>query len=127
MRYWQKSICVLALVLWIIGCQSRTNTVRWEGEVTYQGAPVESGSIRFEPVGGAGKTAGATIVRGKYSVELVPGKYTVEVIATREVGSVPAYEGSTEDTIPVTEVVGKHRETVEVTSSTVRNFALDKP
>jgi hypothetical protein len=116
---------LLALsLLVVLGCGS-DNTIRWTGEVTFEGTPVESGSIRFEPVGGQGQTAGAAIIQGKYSVELTPGKYNLEVRGSRRAGEEPAYAGGTE-MVPIIEQLGQHRETVDVTANEQRNFSLEK-
>jgi len=108
----------------IVGC-GRKETVTWRGEVTCGGSPVEGGMVRFEPVGGKGQTAGASIVQGKYCVELIPGTYDVVVTGHRQAGVTPAYAGSNE-TIPVVEVIGTHRERVEVTADQERNFSIPK-
>jgi hypothetical protein len=114
-------LCLLA----VLGCGGE-QTIHWSGEVTFEGAAVESGIVRFEPVGGAGQTAGGPIVQGKYSVQLTPGKYTVDVTGTHQVGTELAYAGS-DETYPVVEELGTYRETVEVTANEVRNFSLEKP
>jgi hypothetical protein len=61
---------ILALItlgaLSIAGCQ-RANSL--EGTVTYNGKPVESGSISFRSVDGSGPGFGAQIVDGKYNVD----------------------------------------------------------
>jgi hypothetical protein len=52
------------------------------GEVTYDGRPVESGTITFLPADGKGPTAGATVTDGRYAVRrVVPGPKTVTVRA----------------------------------------------
>lgn len=60
------------------------------GEVTYQGQPVDDGMIQFIPAADSlGRSAGAPIVAGKYSVSRnggpPPGTYRVEVSAFRDV------------------------------------------
>jgi hypothetical protein len=55
------------------GCQ-RSSSI--SGAVTYNGEPVEKGSIAFQPADGTGSGFGAQIVNGKYSVENAhPGKH----------------------------------------------------
>lgn len=53
------------------------------GQVTLDGAPLESGSIRFEPVDGRGVASGAVIIDGAYQVAaaqgLTPGTYHVSI------------------------------------------------
>ena len=69
-------------VLLIAGCGGDG---RYEvtGTVTFKGAPVEKGTIRFDPAPGGGSSAAATISGGRYTVPaaqgLLPGKYRVSV------------------------------------------------
>ena len=60
-----------------IGCGgSGLSTV--EGKVTFEGEPVEEGSIVFEPKDGVGRAVGGIIKDGKYRLEgesgVEPGK-----------------------------------------------------
>jgi hypothetical protein len=68
--YRTLQLCVLVLVLFSAGC-SRKDVALVEGVVTYNGDPIESGLIVFQP--NQGRTAGAPIVNGKYSLEVLPG------------------------------------------------------
>jgi len=58
--------------------------------VTFEGAPVDGGSITFVPEGGQGKPGGAEIKDGKYVIEaekgLAPGKYKVEISWRKKTG-----------------------------------------
>jgi hypothetical protein len=64
-------ICVAACCL-PLGCGSKPAEVT--GTVTYNGQPVESGSVSFRPQG-AGTGFGAQIVDGKYTAtKIYPGK-----------------------------------------------------
>lgn len=68
-----------------IGCGD-SNLARVSGTVTYEGEPIEKGSINFLPVDGKGASAGGQIVAGKYEVaEVPPGQKLVEVIAVKDV------------------------------------------
>lgn len=55
------------------------------GNISLNGSPVLSGSIRFEPEGGQ-TASGSTIAEGKYEIPadkgLMPGKYRVFINAT---------------------------------------------
>lgn len=124
MRAKRYAIWGLVFLSVIVGC-GRKETVTWRGEVTFEGSPVEGGTVRFEPVGGKGQTAGASIVQGKYSVELIPGTYNVVITGNRQAGVRPAYAGS-DETVPVVEVIGTYRETVEVNADQERNFSIPK-
>ncbi len=76
---------VLSLV---VGCGEKNPLGRMpvSGTVTFQGRPLESGSIEFAPVDPLGKTkAGGPVVDGKYSIAvnqgLAPGEYVVRVFS----------------------------------------------
>ena len=58
------------------------------GSVTYNGTPLEHGTISFAPADGTGRAAGGTITDGRYSLTThdsddgaLPGKYRVSVVA----------------------------------------------
>jgi hypothetical protein len=73
----------LVLALLASAC-SRTCVV--SGEVTYEGQPVNDGTITFLPADGKGPSAGGPIKQGKFEVQgLAPGPKVVEVIATKPV------------------------------------------
>ena len=75
-------VCVCA------GCDDTLFTVT--GDVTFDGKPVQTGSIVFEPADGNSATAGGKIENGRYSISgkdgLSPGKKIVQIIATRKTG-----------------------------------------
>ncbi|HQF14899.1 MAG TPA: hypothetical protein PLS55_13495 [Thermogutta sp.] len=124
MRCLPGSVIILATVLaGAGGCANRENVVEWRGVVQYQGQPVESGMIRFEPLDPGLQSAGASISRGRYSVKLKPGKYQVSVRAFQKTGEQPAYAGSTE-MVPVLSPIAEYRETVEVRQNAERNFDI---
>jgi len=80
--------------LLLAGC-SRLPTRGVEGDVTWNGAPIEDGAIDFIPVAGTGgPSVGAAIANGKYSVPadkgpLAGGTYRVEMRAVRDTGKFP--------------------------------------
>jgi hypothetical protein len=77
-----KLIIVAMASLFIAGCRQSSTL---EGTVTYNGEPVESGSIAFQPAGGSGSGFGAQIVDGRYIVKKVePGKHTVLIRGVHE-------------------------------------------
>ena len=56
------------------------------GSVSYEGQPVESGSITFLPADGQGPSAGAAITGGQYRVdEITPGEKTVQIVGLKEI------------------------------------------
>ena len=71
-----------------IGCAKPLATV--EGNITFDGTPVETGSITLESIDRSGPSAGCTIENGKYKVAgklgVAPGKKTVRIIGIRKTG-----------------------------------------
>lgn len=80
---------MLTLSLLGCGCSSAgPELVVVQGEVTYQGQPIESGDIRFVPAAGSQAPArSAMISQGKYEASgrgaIVPGTYLLEIRAYR--------------------------------------------
>ena len=56
------------------------------GQVTFDGKPIDQGTIDFVPADGQGPTAGGLIQGGRYSVRVAPGRKRVEIQGCREVG-----------------------------------------
>jgi hypothetical protein len=77
-----------AILLACVGCGS--GSVKIEGAATFDGQPIESGSIVFEPADGKGPATGGKIADGRYSViseeGIAPGKKIVRIIAVRKTG-----------------------------------------
>jgi hypothetical protein len=69
---------IVILLLNAVGCGPSTGVVK--GIVTYQGQPLDAGTVSFEPTSGAGGTAGGEVNKGEFLVkELKPGKFKVRV------------------------------------------------
>jgi hypothetical protein len=70
------------------GCGDRRLPI--QGEVTFNGRPVEEGTISLEPADGIGPTTGGEIAAGKYRLIGVaaplPGKKIVRISAVRKTG-----------------------------------------
>jgi hypothetical protein len=56
------------------------------GSLTYDGKPIQDGTINFVPVNGNGPTAAAVVTDGKYSVRVAPGEKRVRIEAFRVIG-----------------------------------------
>lgn len=69
----------------LTGCGNRMGTV--QGEVTFDGQPIERGTISFESVEEKGVRSGAAIEDGKYQArEVVPGEKIVRIMGQRKTG-----------------------------------------
>lgn len=87
--------------MWIAGCGS-SPLVMVSGTVSYDGTPIDLGSIRFDPADGKGPSAEAKIEAGKYNVDVAPGKKKVFITGLKQNGfttpggpdgpKIPAYE-----------------------------------
>jgi len=85
------SACFLALAL--VGCGS--NQLDLRGDVSYDGTPVDRGSIAFLPEPGTqSRKAAAAIKDGKYEIPAdrgpSPGKFRVQITWTKKTGKTAA-------------------------------------
>jgi len=68
----------------LAGCGS-SGRVTATGMVTFDGQPVETGTIVFQPLDRAAAPEGAPISGGRYTVECPPGRQRVQIRGTRPV------------------------------------------
>lgn len=80
------ALCGLAACLCMAGCGSRNGLMEIHGSVTYDGKPVQDGTVNFVPVNGNGPTAAAIVTDGRYSVRVAPGEKRVRIEAFRITG-----------------------------------------
>ena len=91
MRHNLRLICIVIFVV-VLGCNSRPATVALQGEVTYDGRPVDKGQVVLEPIENtSGASSVATIANGRYETHpkwgLLPnGVYLVRITAYRKTG-----------------------------------------
>lgn len=57
------------------------------GTVSFDGKPIEKGSVTFVGTAPGGARAGAVVAGGQFQVKLAPGTYKVEVSATKAAGT----------------------------------------
>lgn len=80
-------VCIaVGSAIFASGCSSEPRRQAVSGTVTFQGRPLESGSIEFSPeADGKGSIGGAVVSKGKYEIPaaqgLLPGRYKVSVSA----------------------------------------------
>ncbi|QDT96355.1 hypothetical protein [Gimesia aquarii] len=97
-------ICYTILLLIITGCGGTSDApqqVKVEGTVTFDGEPLSTGSIVFDPSDGKGGSSAGGIENGKFQFDSQLGKKKVLISATRETGEKDQYdEPVTESYIP---------------------------
>lgn len=80
----------IAVLAFSPGCGRERLAVPIQGEVTFNGKPVEEGTISLEPADGKGVTTGGKIVDGKYQLTGIAapsvGKKLVRISAVRKTG-----------------------------------------
>jgi hypothetical protein len=76
----------LLLLLSLMGCGGGDGLVELSGRVALDGAPVERGTIQFEPADGVGPSAEATITAGAYRAPVSPGVKKVRIYAYKKIG-----------------------------------------
>ena len=90
-RSLEWSTAVLGLVL--AGCGSGNATVT--GRVTFNGEPVNRGSLTLIPVDGKGQPAGGNVENGAFTIkEVLPGEKTVQIMAVYPIGREKRGDGS---------------------------------
>jgi hypothetical protein len=81
--------CGFALMACLTGCGRGGGMAALSGSVSYDGQPVEKGTITFLPADGKGPTAAAPITDGKYSVKVAYGRRVVKIEGFKVLGQHP--------------------------------------
>jgi hypothetical protein len=76
------------------GCTSSSNVVEVSGDVSWNGAPIESGMIILQPEEPKVAPAGGHIRDGKFRLESRPGKMRVQIEAVRATDEVDPESGT---------------------------------
>jgi hypothetical protein len=80
----RSRVVVFVTLLGAAGCGEPAATVA--GKVTYNGAPVEMGTISFRPADGNGQVYAARITDGAYAIpDATPGSRVVAIRGTKKV------------------------------------------
>lgn len=104
-----RSICFLtlmaAMLVSVAGCGSQEiPKALVRGKVSFNGAPLKEGSIKFVPTEGDGPTAGAVLKgEGEYSAEVPTGMMRVEITSPKVTGKRKAFDTPDSPTIDITE------------------------
>lgn len=103
-------MAMLLMVLACLGCGAGNSLdlQAVSGSVTFDGKPLEQGSIQFVPQDNAtGLLSGALITAGTYSIPqdkgLPPGKYTVRISSADRSSNAPASPPGMESSVPAKE------------------------
>jgi hypothetical protein len=86
------TLAFAVLTILATGCNSGPRLSRLYGEVSYQGKPIEKGTIEFVPIDGTqGPSTGGPIVNGRYEVLAAHGAreggvYQVQITALKKTG-----------------------------------------
>jgi hypothetical protein len=93
-----------------------------KGEVTFAGAPVETGTITFRKAEGDSRAFSGDISNGQYQLEAEEGKMTVEIIASRPTGKFDDSNPGT-DPVPIGEmyIPEKYNAKTELTADVAAN------
>jgi hypothetical protein len=134
-RYFHTAAFGVAVMLLCVGCSESAPSL--SGTITYNGAPVADGYVRFSPAA-SGTSFAAKITGGKYQADKVyTGQYTVLVTAntsvagprTREEAAAQRPGASTAAPAPaIPENAEGNGQTVEITGGAqTLDFALTGP
>jgi hypothetical protein len=102
-RGW-RGLVVLVILLAAVGCGS-TSMTAVSGTVTFDGTPIEKGTISFYPVDRKSVSTGGSIVNGAYKVDVPPGTMKVHISMGTIIGYKELYEKGKSDKRPLTSEV----------------------
>ncbi len=76
-------VCLIGMTLFLVGCGTSSDKVDVTGRVTWNGEPLEKGTISFlEP----DKSSDAAVVtNGEFSAKVTPGKKHVGVVSFKDI------------------------------------------
>ena len=121
------------MLLLLVGCrENKLSEV--SGSVTYDGKPLEQGSIAFVPVDGMAQSGGGAIIQGKYVARNVPaGMAKVRITGAQVTGEKKMDYGANPQTvITATEMLpAKYNTATELTyevkpGNQIKDFDLAK-
>jgi hypothetical protein len=99
-----QSFAPYFLVLGLIsGCSADAKHGAVTGTVSFDGQPLKSGNIRFDPADGRTATADAMITDGKFNATVPPGEKRVSITAPKVLGKKKVYETPDSPTVDLTE------------------------
>jgi hypothetical protein len=115
----------MVVLLVAAGCSQGNPEFKMTGQVTLDGAALDEGEVRFAPVDGKGQVAGCVVKDGKYETKMAPGKKNVIVSAYKFMGERSLYANDPNSPkVPLKKQIAEKTETLDVTQSGVKDFAL---
>jgi len=69
--------CTLVLILFVSGCSD--GLIRVQGKVSYDGKPIQEGSVAFVGERGQGAVYGEQFTNGSYSARVPKGEYLIKI------------------------------------------------
>ncbi len=95
----------VAVAVLVAGCSGGPEFGDVSGTVSYDGKPVEDGSITFTPTDGKGQGGGGTIKDGKYTAKVSLGTMKVNISGSKVVGKKKVYNTPNSPEMPITEEI----------------------
>ena len=86
MRNLKIAVCSMTMLLCLVGCGRRSETIEIAGTVTYQGQPLRKGIVNFFPTDGKGRSASGIIADGKFTTRVAAGPKKVQIEGFKVVG-----------------------------------------
>jgi hypothetical protein len=86
------SILLVCLLIGVAGCNSSPGLLQVFGTVSFEGKPIEKGTIEFIPIDGTqGPSTGGSIKNGRYDVAMAHGPreggiYQIRITALKKTG-----------------------------------------
>jgi hypothetical protein len=131
-----RGVCVILLLsLPWVGC-SKVDTIGLEGEVTFDGQPVTTGTISFEPQDtNTGTFVATTVQDGKYALlaekGVKPGFYRIRISAP-DLSRAPPQAAQAEGSVVIPELIpaawnANSEVTIEVTADGEHRFDFRIP
>jgi hypothetical protein len=99
------------------GCSGDSKHAAVSGSVTLDGAPIQTGTIRFVPADGMSATADAIITEGEFTAAVPPGEKRIEISAPKVIGKRRMMPDSPEISITEESVPAKYNTKSELTYS----------
>ncbi len=87
-----RALAILTLVLLLGGCESELPRAKIKGTVTFDGKPLEEGTVQFISTENKTPSSAAPVKDGTYEADVYQGKMRVQVSALQTVGKRKRYE-----------------------------------